>query len=202
MQRYGKQISCISFDSYIKPQRDGVCTSTIPVVYLLIPTSNHNTLCQRSKRQQLYIFWFLHQTTTLENSCFKVVGCISFDSYIKPQHDINRFTPIKGCISFDSYIKPQLLVDGDGKVFSCISFDSYIKPQHRCYTMSVRIVVYLLIPTSNHNFSWGSAQLWCVVYLLIPTSNHNFIFLFTILMALYIFWFLHQTTTAKSRFWR
>ena len=122
-------ISCISFDSYIKPQppillcyinivvylliptsnhnsSTGItwCTS---VVYLLIPTSNHNQMngCRRSSL--LYIFWFLHQTTTKWTDAVEVACCISFDSYIKPQHSR--------------------------------------KTDCRCR------VVYLLIPTSNHN---------------------------------------------------
>ena len=55
----------------------------------------------------------------------------------------------------------------------CISFDSYIKPQLFMVLLLLYIVVYLLIPTSNHNpllsFDCGRT----VVYLLIPTSNHN-----------------------------
>ena len=35
------------------------------------------------------------------------------------------------------------------------------------------LVVYLLIPTSNHNLSVLVLLLVLVVYLLIPTSNHN-----------------------------
>ena len=36
---------------------------------------------------------------------------------------------------------------------SCISFDSYIKPQPSKFFLDTSAVVYLLIPTSNHNFS-------------------------------------------------
>ena len=56
-----------------------------------------------------------------------------------------------GCISFDSYIKPQLSAKAVRLATSCISFDSYIKPQLRHYTEISLCVVYLLIPTSNHN---------------------------------------------------
>ena len=59
------------------------------------------------EKNVLYIFWFLHQTTTSFVSGLVLYRCISFDSYIKPQLD--RFN-----------------------------------------TFGVR-VVYLLIPTSNHN---------------------------------------------------
>ena len=143
------------------------------VVYLLIPTSNHNYGIVDSKRTRLYIFWFLHQTTTIDYLVPSRIGCISFDSYIKPQPSV------------------QILVSGD----SCISFDSYIKPQRNSHSVVLSQVVYLLIPTSNHNYaSWFKISLR-VVYLLIPTSNHNLFFAVLIITPLYIFWFLHQTTT-------
>ena len=145
------------------------------IIYLLIPTSNHNDFVLVSAHGMLYIFWFLHQTTTGESDTSCLLRCISFDSYIKPQHKV-RFVPITdGCISFDSYIKPQpwtLPCTADQR---CISFDSYIKPQ----------------PLLR---SWVSVN---VVYLLIPTSNHNGGTPVQIEQLLYIFWFLHQTTTEK-----
>ena len=79
----------------------------------------------------------------------------------------------------------------------CISFDSYIKPQLEASSAHVAPVVYLLIPTSNHNcpsISGGSSP---VVYLLIPTSNHNDNTTSIPSYLLYIFWFLHQTTTCR-----
>ena len=36
-------------------------------------------------------------------------------------------------------------------------------------------IIYLLIPTSNHNKPFKVAPQRCIVYLLIPTSNHNYI---------------------------
>ena len=58
-------------------------------------------------------------------------------------------------------------------VLCCISFDSYIKPQRIPSTLFVSSVVYLLIPTSNHNIFSTVGAFAGVVYLLIPTSNHN-----------------------------
>ena len=58
-------LSCISFDSYIKPQLLSTSPIFIGVVYLLIPTSNHNPWTEYTSTDLLYIFWFLHQTTTL-----------------------------------------------------------------------------------------------------------------------------------------
>ena len=56
----------------------------------------------------------------------------------------------------------------------CISFESYIKPQPLARFKYFSHVVYLLNPTSNHNLARSCRK-----------SN-----------VLYIFWILHQTTTA------
>ena len=48
-------------------------------------------------------------------------------------------------------------------------------------------VVYLLIPTSNHNALDAHNRGTSVVYLLIPTSNHNISNLSKPLCELYIF---------------
>ena len=168
----------------------------------------------------LYIFWFLHQTTTktqanaLQKRCIsfdsyikpqltckhtdKHISCISFDSYIKPQLFIIIRVSEKRCISFDSYIKPQPVLGLIPKWASCISFDSYIKPQLKCEKAVIFCVVYLLIPTSNHNGGRAREVAASVVYLLIPTSNHNADWTQQYHYGLYIFWFLHQTTTVGS----
>ena len=125
-----EQVRCISFDSYIKPQRKLWLYGSFQVVYLLIPTSNHNPSSLPIAERLLYIFWFLHQTTTIFNLICSTMCCISFDSYIKPQ-------PCRRWVVFG-----------------------------------------------------------CVVYLLIPTSNHNKLVVFKNNLELYIFWFLHQTTTS------
>ena len=190
------------------------------VVYLLIPTSNHNCSRWGVLVILLYIFWFLHQTTTLgwqipvQYRCISFdsyikpqpewqavhcqTRCISFDSYIKPQLGWKPSALILRCISFDSYIKPQLSLSSCSRRICCISFDSYIKPQQQHLCSRYKLVVYLLIPTSNHNSACSlSLAIW-VVYLLIPTSNHNIFCSLFIIGQLYIFWFLHQTTTDKD----
>ena len=121
----------------------------------------------------LYIFWFLHQTTTGAVLIWKDTRCISFDSYIKPQRRANNQARSRCCISFDSYIKPQPNIRQKIKPKSCISFDSYIKPQLLWCSDFRSKVVYLLIPTSNHNNEKMIDDKLKVVYLLIPTSNHN-----------------------------
>ncbi len=79
------------------------------------------------------------------------------------------------CLSLDSYIKPQLKSVQVDRKGSCLSLDSYIKPQLMGYQAPLLEVVYLLIPTSNHNRVTKGEKSWPVVYLLIPTSNHNLV---------------------------
>ena len=122
-------IGCISFDSYIKPQLCSRVYLADKVVYLLIPTSNHNHFLLRLNEFELYIFWFLHQTTTNRANKNITKSCISFDSYIKPQLLLVIIRELDSCISFDSYIKPQRFILQNVRVAGCISFDSYIKPQ-------------------------------------------------------------------------
>ena len=186
---------CISFDPYIKPQLQSLVFHPLPVVYLLIPTSNHNIvmstlvctllyifwflhqtttlIISRMVHARLYIFWFLHQTTTVFWLTYDFCSCISFDSYIKPQLQINILLDNPSCISFDSYIKPQLAVQFIMRYHSCISFDSYIKPQ---LTPTAYFRKYCCISFDSYIKPqlqrWWSASL-PVVYLLIPTSNHN-----------------------------
>ena len=143
----------------------------------------------------LYIFWFLHQTTTLLLSSSILTRCISFDSYIKPQLVIFLSRILVCCISFDSYIKPQLIGEYGTSSLRCISFDSYIKPQRtRFYWHAAECCISFdsyIKPQPERNI----IDVATVVYLLIPTSNHNFARLPKVLSTLYIFWFLHQTTT-------
>ena len=236
------QDCCISFDSYIKPQHSNTKSGGFLVVYLLIPTSNHNSHGFSPSTVPLYIFWFLHQTTTIcciivyifllyifwflhqTTTAFLhssiILGCISFDSYIKPQqciHSLWKFGVVYLLIPTSNHnLSLRTLNISELYIFwflhqtttrwyhdqnrtGCISFDSYIKPQPILATVSPIVVVYLLIPTSNHNLPLGSVNLMAVVYLLIPTSNHNQFKPTSHPILLYIFWFLHQTTTSVLR---
>ena len=77
------------------------------VVYLLNPTSNHNGRRVEPENFALYIFWILHQTTTIiapeqtaaELYIFWILHQTTTASHSRPKQD--------GCISFESYIKPQ-----------------------------------------------------------------------------------------------
>ena len=148
------KICCISFDSYIKPQQNSFKSSNINVVYLLIPTSNHNLYLIRLCIRKLYIFWFLHQTTT---PYFNT----SFEDELYIFWFLHQTTTLQ--------VVSRLMI-------CCISFDSYIKPQRFFGWCIYKWVVYLLIPTSNHN--------------VLPAAQTFF--------GLYIFWFLHQTTTQQG----
>ena len=167
---------CISFDSYIKPQ-----------LKLVLPVASASCISFDS--------YIKPQLPSFVKE--KLVSCISFDSYIKPQLLALRQKFLKGCISFDSYIKPQQCICRQAKKRGCISFDSYIKPQLRNRSREFSAVVYLLIPTSNHNRFINRSKRGTVVYLLIPTSNHNYGLHRKVVVVLYIFWFLHQTTTGS-----
>ena len=190
-----QKVGCISFDSYIKPQRVAQANLLTVVVYLLIPTSNHNIKSIQSRNrivvylliptsnhntantqlgvEGLYIFWFLHQTTTTTLFLYSVSVLYIFWFLHQTTTACCYFSSSARCISFDSYIKPQLIQ----------------------FFVEVDIVVYLLIPTSNHNWCKPRCAESSVVYLLIPTSNHNLSYDGWWLCWLYIFWFLHQTTT-------
>ena len=102
-----------------------------------------------------------------------LLGCISFDSYIKPQRSVFKIERAASCISFDSYIKPQPVnpfENGVSVVYLLIPTSNHNQALVVVYLISV---VYLLIPTSNHNFRNVLSTFTSVVYLLIPTSNHN-----------------------------
>ena len=143
------------------------------VVYLLIPTSNHNLSSCSVSSNMLYIFWFLHQTTTWwDFHRFRVLLYIFWF--------LHQTTTCHNA----HYIK-----------FRCISFDSYIKPQLLTEVSLQLLVVYLLIPTSNHNdFRLGRYKNSLYIFWFLhqtTTPRHSWFDG----LALYIFWFLHQTTT-------
>ena len=120
---------CISFESYIKPQRER-CPGTYRwVVYLLNPTSNHNSSHGWSMLTRLYIFWILHQTTTSSAPTTHRRQLYIFWILHQTTTLLELLLFPCCCISFESYIKPQLC-------------PRWWMPSH---------VVYLLNPTSNHN---------------------------------------------------
>ena len=100
------------------------------------------------------------------------------------------------CISYYSYIKPQLCRQWNQFIVGCISYYSYIKPQLASICLSLSLVVYHTIPTSNHN-QWLNHKLNLMLYIILflhqtttrlkrDKYNHK----------LYIILFLHQTTTS------
>ena len=58
------EFRCISFYSYIKPQRERRYCYHTRVVYRSIPTSNRNSVWLWNQYSVLYIVLFLHQTAT------------------------------------------------------------------------------------------------------------------------------------------
>ena len=124
--------------------------------------------------------------------------CISYYSYIKPQHRLRIAILRECCISYYSYIKPQR--SQPSPVETLVVYRTIPTSNHNCWPDKPRSggVVYRTIPTSNHN--WAGAKktsLW-VVYRTIPTSNHNSPPPCSLPAALYIVLFLHQTTTGPG----
>ena len=171
------RVRCISFDSYIKPQPSLRKWCSRCVVYLLIPTSNHNSAGSLAGFDLLYIFWFLHQTTTGLTNSLKLFTLYIF--WFLHQTTTHTVIFLRQRLLYIFWFLHQTTTSSEnGGIFErCISFDSYIKPQ---------LVVAITM---------GEA----VVYLLIPTSNHNLPCSVVLRLELYIFWFLHQTTTQKSK---
>ena len=166
---------CLSLDSYIKPQQCWRNLFQTSVVYLLIPTSNHNRTHTTWVDFRLFISWFLHQTTTTR-ICVKSITRLFISWFLHQTTTENCYNSHSSCcLSLDSYIKPQLLKHKSSLFHCCLSLDSYIKPQLVHGHFIKMSVVYLLIPTSNHN--------WCV-------QNKD-------IDPLFISWFLHQTTTMQ-----
>ena len=166
-------LSCISFDSYIKPQLPALPHQSWQVVYLLIPTSNHNFNNVYTWISLLYIFWFLHQTTTLCGETLRTQCCISFDSYIKPQllpRKALPFSVVYLLIPTSNHNIQRTNEQGNSVVYLLIPTSNH---NQQAKNLQSDAVVYLLIPTSNHNPPGGVIYVNAVVYLLIPTSNHN-----------------------------
>ena len=123
----------------------------------------------------MYIFWFLHQTTTVFHPIIKLNKLYIFWFLHQTTTRVVALMVMEGCISFDSYIKPQLVQ----------------------VLLSVLQVVYLLIPTSNHNLAAaldGLEVLYIFWFLHQTTTSYHHTFSD---VSLYIFWFLHQTTTYR-----
>ena len=173
-RRWGRtRRSCLSLDSYIKPQRACSPFLFVEVVYLLIPTSNHNPIGCSLVEGKLFISWFLHQTTTL--SCSYSFSIMLFISWFLHQTTTGRCGRSSASGLFISWFLHQTTTSRgiSREIRGCLSLDSYIKPQPFTSTGIQTYVVYLLIPTSNHNHE------------LLYGTNY----------MLFISWFLHQTTT-------
>ena len=143
------------------------------VVYLLIPTSNHNSRRSPVFHCQLYIFWFLHQTTTLNvPGAFRYVLYIFW--FLHQTTTLGQYKSVVPWLYIFWFLHQTTTNSREQRMrtrlyifwflhqtttillimfpmMSCISFDSYIKPQPYRGRGYLGLVVYLLIPTSNHN---------------------------------------------------
>ena len=143
-------------------------------LFLHQTTTITNTINNNGK---MFIFLFLHQTTTPCRQCHLRKQMFIF--LFLHQTTTPRGLPpwCERCLSSFSYIKPQLT--------SCAS----VPPCD----------LYLPFPTSNHNHHADRVVHGEDVYLPFPTSNHNVAQPFLCLFPMFIFLFLHQTTTGQRR---
>ncbi len=146
------------------------------VVYLLFPTSNHNQVGRRHLLKALYIFCFLHQTTTARLTCKHVFSCISSVSYIKPQHELRSV--------LSQRVVYLLFPTSNHNVSESVP--------------TVWFVVYLLFPTSNHNTPMGKVPLSKLYIFCFLHQTTTRLGLPKFAERLYIFCFLHQTTTTQA----
>ena len=188
---------CISFVSYIKPQRLLSRFLCLFVVYLLFPTSNHNPQRCGKRGSRLYIFCFLHQTTTRRKEDAFTTSLYIFCF-------LHQTTTLQPCAYFRHGLYIFCFLHQTTTPLSiawfaprCISFVSYIKPQPSIMRLEMFSVVYLLFPTSNHNSDERDYLCHRVVYLLFPTSNHNCAFGFTFCM--YVVYLLFPTSNHNGR---
>ena len=148
-----------------------------------------------------------------------MVGCFSFQFYIKPQPLLCHPSAFPSCFSFQFYIKPQQIIPRMFFDICCFSFQFYIKPQpvttwppawsvvsHSNSTSNHNL--YYVIPqhfqvvshsnsTSNHNKSFLGCSLIFVVSHSNSTSNHNGLVGQSINYRLFLIPILHQTTTSR-----
>ena len=146
-------------------------------------------------RTQLFIYLFLHQTTTSESSLSEFSLLFIYLFLHQTTTGASLSVVAYRCLSIFSYIKPQLMRSDYETVHSCLSIFSYIKPQLDIALWIWISVVYLSFPTSNHNIIDFIVTLVDVVYLSFPTSNHNLGVEPLRWLSLFIYLFLHQTTT-------
>ena len=146
-----KNTGCISFDSYIKPQLSWWCQFPWWVVYLLIPTSNHNRR-QRTFWNKEVVYLLIPTSNHNYGSFVRWIASVVY--LLIPTSNHNSFPVFRNImllyIFWFLHQTTTVVINGNNPI-GCISFDSYIKPQLWGCPVNTEQVVYLLIPTSNHN---------------------------------------------------
>ena len=150
------------------------------VVYHLVPTSNHNE--PRLYRDPRQVVYHLVPTSNHNQSPPRKLVYLLFIILFLHQTTTRRFLRRTG--------------------WCCLSSCSYIKPQQQFPALLMILVVYHLVPTSNHNEDTEEDTEYRVVYHLVPTSNHNDRPCLMIVSRLFIILFLHQTTTTTKAAFR
>ena len=158
-----------------------LCLFLIVVVYLLIPTSNRNSLLTCCKTHQVVYLLIPTSNRNCEMAAYTPKGLYIFLFLI--------FLFLHQTATSHVFFNPDV---------SCISSYSYIKPQLKGSPVSVLLVVYLLIPTSNRNCFFASSITLSLYIFLFLHQTATFIVSLTSDEVLYIFLFLHQTATRPA----
>ena len=189
------------------------------VVYLYIPTPNHNSCCSIPSQDSLYIFIFLHQTTTQDKQFHHLQPLYIFIFL----HQTTTPTPWKQLarwlyifIFLHQTTTDTSLYGLDRLLYIFIFLHQtttimMLEPHHFLLYIFIFLHQTTTIPSTSISnvccislYSYIKPQpirpkgrLNPVVYLYIPTSNHNSTTRYLFMIKLYIFIFLHQTTTKQ-----
>ena len=197
-----------------------ICETTTLFLYLFL----HQITTQSIRDHhaiKLFLYLFLHQTTTISIPLRKDERCSFICFYIKPQLWYKNSSLLRCCSCICFYIKPQPWLMGKNCWWCCSFICFYIKPQPLARSRLTSEVVLVFVSTSNHNLPTPNYSVWLVVLVFVSTSNHNLISLIIssaivvlvfvstsnhnslvispAMLALFLYLFLHQTTTSGQQ---
>ena len=146
----------------------------------------------------LFLIPILHQTTTTQAQANPIVGCSSFQFYIKPQRPARSLPERSRCSSFQFYIKPQRRTIRSASSPCCSSFQFYIKPQLPSRSpisdTSLFLIPILHQTTTLNNVRCGANKLFLIPILHQTTTAQQEA---AIQEQLFLIPILHQTTTSR-----
>ena len=165
------------------------------VVYLQFSTSNHNGSVPLDESSKLYIFSFLHQTTTLRSLSSDRTGCISLVFYIKPQQYI-YLTPFHSVVylQFSTSNHNRYMVMANSLRLYIFSFLHQTTTLGRGFDNAWKLYIFSFLHQTTTSVTLDPLQLRLYIFSFLHQTTTDMV-KFLYLPLLYIFSFLHQTTT-------